>query len=67
MKKNERGPFEDIKKFSKKNQKMRFLNSAGKCKRGALWNFLKTILLQIIETVERELFAVIETISEKVS
>ena len=59
----ERGPFGDLEKFSKKNQKMRFLNSVRLPKNvqvATLWNFLTFILLQLIEIIEGGLFGAIQ-------
>ena len=49
------GPFGNLKNFSEKFQKMRFLNSVTvpkNVKGGTLWDFLTSILLQNIETNE---------------
>ena len=58
-----------LKSFQKKIKKEIFeqCHSAEKCKRGTFWDFLTSILLQIIETIEGRLFGVIEKFSEKIS
>ena len=55
------GPLEDFEKFQK-IFKMRFMNSvtAEKCKRGTLWDFLTSIVLQNIETNEEGPFGAIQ-------
>ena len=56
------GPFGDIKKFFE----MRFLKcqSAEKCKRGTLCDFLTSIVLQNIETNEGGPFGAIQKVSK---
>ena len=55
MKKLKGGPFGDLKKFPKKFLKKGIFeqcHSAEKCKRGTLWDFLTSIVLQNIERNE---------------
>ena len=56
--------FGDIKNFSE-NEIFEQCHSGEICKKGTLWNFLASILLQIIETIEGGLFGVIRKLSEK--
>ena len=61
-------PFGDFKKkFRKKikNEIFEQCHSAEKCKRGTLWDFLTSILLQNIETDEGGPFYAIQKISKK--
>ena len=67
MKKLKGRLFGDFKKIWKKffNEIFEQCHSAEKCKRGTLWDFLTSILLQNIETNEGGPFAAIQKISKK--
>ena len=63
MNKLKAGPFGDFKIISNKNQKLRILSSITvpkHVKGGTLWDFLTSILLQNIETIEGEPFGAIQ-------
>ena len=62
------GPSGDFKKFPKKFLKKVIFeqcHSAEKCKRGTLWDFLTSIVLQNIERNEGGPFGAIQKISKK--
>ena len=56
-----------LEKTSQKNEIFEQCHSADKCRRGTLWNFLTSIVLQNVETKEGGPFGAIQKVSKKVA